>query len=205
MKIVKPQLVTFDLSHKDPCVEIERVARTCYQSRDKMEPGKAGPFVRRLVRRGHLAMLEFVDATATFVCDRGMSHELVRHRLASFAQESTRYCNYSKGKFDAEITCVQQTATDREGDPVAQIIYEAAWKSAESAYNTLIDVGVSPQEARAVLPIGLRTEIVMKCNLREWLHVIGLRDSPAAHPIIRALVGQVKERLLSRVPEIFEE
>ena len=139
-----------------------------------------------------------LDKTLLFVCDRGVSHEIVRHRVASFCQESTRYCNYSKGRFGGEISVIKPLYLD-EGTPGYRI-WEHGCESAETAYFDLLDCGCSPQEARAVLPNSLKTEVIMTANIQEWQHFIGLRTSSAAHPQMREVATQARHALLKELP-----
>lgn len=182
---------------------IERAARTCYKSEDKINPGSAEKLVRMLRDRGHHAMLEFGYAEAKIVADRGLTHELVRHRLASYAQESTRFCNYSKGKFQSEITVIEQPGLE-SGKPGRGIWLEAMC-AAETAYLNLIEKGVHPQIARSVLPIGLKTEITIGANTREWRHIFTMRCAKTAHPIIRGVMLRVLEEFNKKMPAIYED
>ncbi len=138
-----------------------------------------------------------------FVCDRGVSHELVRHRLAAYSQESTRYANYSKEKFGNEITVVKPSFWEENSEEYK--IWESAMQSAEKAYMDLLRQGAKPQEARSVLPNSLKTEIVMSCNFREWRHVFSLRCSRASHPQIREIMLALLFDLQSRIPILFEK
>jgi thymidylate synthase (FAD) len=164
---------------------IERAARTCYQS----EGDDPGGMFEKLYTRGHHAMLEFGHMTVRFVCDRGVSHELVRHRLCSFAQESTRYVNYNK-----RMTVVRPS-TFSSWPVIIQESWEGAMLNCEIVYDRMIRDGLPPQEARAVLPTCLKTEIVVDANLREWLHIIELRYSKKAHPDMRHLMGLLVPQL----------
>jgi len=214
MNIVKPTIeVTFWVPEAEqveegfyqPSVEesIEKAARTCYKSESKITAGSAEKFVRMVRERGHYAMLEFGWATAKITADRGLTHELVRHRLASFAQESTRYCNYSKGKFQSEITVVEQPGIP-SGTP-QRMVWLDAMAAAEKSYLQLIELGVSPQEARSVLPIGLKTEITIGANTREWRHIFEMRCAPAAHPIIRGVMLGALRLFSERMPSLYED
>jgi thymidylate synthase (FAD) len=187
---------------------IEHYGRICYRSEDKITEESASRFVKRLYDSGHHAMLEFCDAAVIYSCDRGMSHEHVRHRLASFAQESTRYVAYSKDKFGGEITVIEQPGiASAEGSKgtVARQTFVDAMVNAETAYLKLIECGIKPQEARAVLPIGLKTKLAVKTNLREWLTIFNLRCDTPAHPIIRECTKAVLKVLCERAPSIFTD
>ena len=179
---------------------IEKVARTCYKSEGKITKGSADKLISKLYHHGHHAMLEFADATFRITCDRGISHELVRHRLCSFAQESTRYCNYSQTRFNNEIQVIAPpNLTNLEYS-----IWFNTMEHCESTYNSLIRSGCKPGIARAVLPTCLKTEINVKANLREWLHIVKLRSSKAAHPQIREIAGMIQEALAKEVPVLFD-
>jgi thymidylate synthase (FAD) len=169
--------------------------------------------VKSLISRGHEAMIEFFDITVKFTCDRGVSHEIVRHRLASYAQESTRYCNYSKDKFDNQITFIipcwidverlNQPYDEQERRPEG--IWYASLLTAEASYNLLIEKGWQPQQARSVLPNSLKTEINVKMNLREWRHFFRLRCATAAHPQMRELAIPLLKELKIKIPVLFDD
>lgn len=182
---------------------IEAAGRVCYKSESKITDDSAAAFVRRIIRSGHEAVLEHCNISLKFVCDRGVSHEIVRHRLASYCQESTRYCNYSKGDFGGEITVIKPCYLDRE--TAAYSVWLTACAAAEVAYFKLLDWGNTPQEARAVLPNSLKTEVVMTANLREWRHFFRLRCSPAAHPQMREVATQALALLHGLVPVVFDD
>jgi thymidylate synthase (FAD) len=204
MKIINPNIkgIIFHIPEGYESIEefIEAVGRTCYKSEDKITYGSANDFVERLNAKGHHAMLEHAIATVRIEADRGLTHELVRHRLASYAQESTRWCNYSKGKFQRQITVIQQPGMT----PEQEQIWRQAMLTAETYYMTLIDTGVPAEIARSVLPIGLKSEIVITANLREWMHIFRLRCSPAAHPIIRGIMWEALRFFSQKVPSIFQ-
>ena len=204
MKIIKPSIeITFYMPEdsKSPEQAIEMAGRTCYKSEDKITEESSEKFVRMLRDRGHHAMLEFGYATARIIADRGLTHELVRHRICSFAQESTRYCNHGKGKFGSEITVVQQPGL--EG--VAFAIWKTALKDAERHYLSLLNLNVPPQIARSVLPIGLKSEIVIGANLREWRHIFEMRCAKAAHPIIRGVMLVALAQFGEKMPALYED
>jgi len=181
---------------------LEKVGRTCYKSEDQITDDSADKFVRMLSERGHGAMLEHCVASVKFICDRGVTHELVRHRIASFAQESSRYCNYTKDKFGNQISGILPPFQHMDS---SQRIWEDTLRVIEDSYQRLIKNGESPQLARSVLPISLKTEIWCTANLREWQHIFGLRCAKAAHPQIRALMLQVLKRFAVEIPSMFKE
>lgn len=201
MKIVK-QSVELLWATNRPEEQIERAGRTCYKSEDRITPASSGIFVRRLVDSGHHAMLEHATASFKIVTDRGVSHEIVRHRLVSYAQESTRYCNYSKDKFGKEITVIKPMAFEFV-DVRCQAIWRSAMEQSERAYFDLLEFGVTPEIARSVLPTCLKTEIVMTTNLREWKHFILLRMALSAHPQIRVIAKAIYQHLMLYAPNVF--
>ena len=151
----------------------------------------------------HESVLEHSSLTVKFVFDRGVSHELVRHRLAAYSQSSTRYCNYSKDKFGREIKVIKPLFFE-EGTEDYNLWYEGC-KHAEDTYMRLIDRGRSAQEARSVLPNSLATEIVMTANWREWRHVFKTRCAEAAHPQIREVMIPLRDEMVEILPEVFEK
>lgn len=178
---------------------IERAARTCYKSEDKIGEGTAGKMIRMLVEKGHEAMLEHASASFLCVTDRGVSHEIVRHRLASYAQESTRYCNYGKGG-QIVLSPMLEGLT-----PLQLARRQVLYDRCEEVYLAEVAEGVKPQQARDNLPTCLKTEIVWTANLREWRHILKLRTAPAAHPRMRELVGMISEYLTVMAPDVFAE
>lgn len=182
---------------------LEQCGRVCYKSEDKIEDGSAETFLKNIINRGHEAVLEHCSFTVKFICDRGVSHEIVRHRMASYCQESTRYCNYSKGKFNSEITVIKPCFL-KEGTS-GYSAWELSCKYAESTYFGLLDWGCTPQEARAVLPNSLKTEVVMTANIREWRHFLNLRCSTAAHPQMREVANKLLGMCKANIPILFDD
>ena len=205
MKIVEPsyEIVYLDPERDMKC--IERAARLCYKSEDKIKEGSDEQIIKFLIERGHEAMLEHSRMSVIFTVDRGVSHEMVRHRIASFAQESTRYCNYSKDKFGNEITVVKPSFLI--GDNSSRVFndWSRAMAECENRYFDMLAAECSPQEARSVLPNSLKTEIMVTCNYREWRNIFKLRTASNAHPdmreIMRALLAYVK----TQVPVVFDD
>ena len=186
--------------------KIEATARTCYKSEGKIQEGSAAKMVASLIKSGHEAMLEHASVTVKFVVDRGISHELVRHRLASFAQESTRYCNYSKDDFGSEITFIIPEYLEYKSE--GWNIWKESMKQAEDAYFKMLDFGLSPQQARAVLPNSLKTEVVMTANLREWRHFFKLRalgTTGKPHPQMLEVTVPLLEDFKQMIPVVFDD
>lgn len=184
---------------------IESAGRVCYKSEDKITDGSAESFVRRLIRSGHESVLEHAVLRARIVCDRGVSHELVRHRLASYSQESTRYCNYSQDKFGGEIAFVLPPWVSVPAQGKGDYIWVRSMQAAEDDYFALLDLGWSPQQARSVLPNSLKTELVMTANVREWRHFLRLRCAAAAHPQMREVACQLRDQMAAGAPVLAED
>lgn len=182
---------------------LELCGRTCYKSEDKITDGSAEKFLANIINRGHEAVIEHFNITVRFICDRGVTHEIVRHRLASYCQESTRYCNYSKEGFGKEITVIEPCYLDSLS--VDYAVWKLACERAEEAYFTLLARDRSPQEARAVLPTSLKTELVMTTNIREWRHFLKLRTSKAAHPQMREVANMLYEQFKAELPVLFSD
>lgn len=182
---------------------IERAGRTCYKSEDKITSESARAFVRKILASGHESVIEHVSISVRFICDRGLSHEIVRHRLASYSQESTRYCNYSKGKFGNGITLSPML----DGLTREQVERRLAlYKHIEQVYLAEIEEGVKPQQARDNLPTCQKTEIVMTCNVREWRWFFIKRAKAGAHPkMIRELAAPLLLAFQRRIPVLFDD
>ena len=187
---------------------IERAGRTCYKSEDKITPESAVRFVRGIMSHDppHESVIEHIVASMLFVTDRGVTHEIVRHRIASYSQESTRYCNYCKDQFGKELTFIWPVFwKGNTADPEKSMIWQSALGNIELAYMTLIELGATAQEARSVLPNSLKTEIVMTANMREWRHFFKLRCSPKAHPQMQDLAKKALGMFQERVPVLFDD
>ena len=204
MKIIKAGFhVLSQVNGTEILKSIEEAGRVCYKSEDKITDGSAEKFVANIIKRGHEAVLEHEKITVKFIVDRGVSHEIVRHRLAAYCQESTRYCNYAKGKFGEEITVIEPCFM-KEGYPGYQCWVEAC-EFAEQKYLEMLEDGRTPQEARSVLPNSLKTEVVMTANLREWRHFFKLRTSPAAHPQMREVAIPLLKEFQRLIPVVFDD
>ena len=196
---------------------IERIGRVCYKSEDKItEDGEsAKKFVKMLINNHHEAMIEHSTLSVLFTVDRGVSHEMVRHRIASFAQESTRYVNYAKDKFGSEIAVIDiQEGIERDSkmknmdaDNIGEIYVEwlNAMKDAEKHYMAMIELGATPQIARSVLPNSTKTNITITANYREWRTFFKLRTAPDAHPQIRDVAIPLLNELKQRIPVVFDD
>lgn len=202
--------VSVDFVTDDSLRLIELCGRTCYKSEDKITEFSSREFVQKINNLGHESVLEHSAMTVKFICDRGVSHELVRHRLCSFSQESTRYCNYKGGVTfvippwlkmrEGKYTKIDDFLV---GEPGVIWYNHMLW--CEKNYIQLLGVGWSPQQARSVLPNSLKTEIVMTTNFREWRHIFKLRCSSAAHPQMRELMIPLLGRCKEIIPVIFDD
>lgn len=208
MKIIKAgyEILT-DISEGgvEELQHIEKIGRVCYKSEDKItEDGEsAKKFVKMIIDRGHEAMIEHSSLSVKFTVDRGVSHELVRHRIASFAQESTRYCNYSKDKFDNGVTFIKPFFFEDDCEKYAEWL--SAVDIAEQSYLKLLEFGATPQEARSVLPNSTKTEITITANYREWRNFFKLRTAKAAHPQMREVTVPFLAELKKKLPIIFDD
>lgn len=189
---------------------IEEAGRTCYKSEDKIGPGTAEIFATMILKQGHESVIEHASVTVRIICDRGVTHEIVRHRLASYSQQSTRYCDYVGGQVEFVIPPWVDVAVGRCEDVngVAKNHEDFIWLMnmlrAEEDYKGLRNRGWKPEQARSVLPNSLKTEIVMTANLREWRHFFKLRTSPASHPQMREIAIPLLAEFQSQVPILFD-
>lgn len=194
---------------------VEKVGRTCYKSEDKMTDNSAEGFIRRLIARKHGAIIEHASVTLRFFIDRGVSHEAVRHRIASYGQESTRYCNYLQEKFGSEVTYIDLRKGMELDTKVSQLDHETfeliysewvqACEDAERHYFRMLRLGATPQIARSVLNNSTKTELCVTMNMREWRHFCTLRCDITAHPQMREAAQIALDMLYTRYPVFFED
>jgi thymidylate synthase (FAD) len=210
MKFLDPsyQILT-KLDGKEILKSIEIAGRTAYKSEDRITDNSANNFIELLIKRGHLSVIEHQSFSVRFIVDRGISHEIVRHRLASFTQESTRYCNYSKDKFGNELNFIRPIFWDgcpeSDEDCEKHAILEETLLHIEKSYSKLIKLGALPQEARSILPNILKTEIVVTANLREWRVIFKQRTAKTAHPQIREVMQPLLDEIKMLIPVIFDD
>lgn len=204
MKEIRPYFeIMDDIDGAKILQKLERCGRVCYKSEDKITEGSAEKFIGMILKSGHESVLEHEKLTVKFICDRGVTHEIVRHRIASYSQESTRYCNYSKDKFGNELTFIRPCFWADDSEEYA--VWKQAMKDIEKTYVKLISLGAKPEEARSILPNSLKTEIVCTMNLREWRHFFRLRTAERAHPQIREISVALLDELKKRIPVIFDD
>ena len=214
MKLIKPSYKILTDLNEVPKI-IERAGRCCYKSEEKIKEGTADPFCKMLIGRGHESVIEHASMMVKFTIDRGVSHEMVRHRLCSFSQESTRYCNYSPtGKVGEMVFIIPPWVDIEEGNyasyepPSSLSFADTHWyrsmQYAEDTYNHLIAAGWKPEQARSVLPNSLKTELIVTANMREWRHIFKLRTAEAAHPQMREIMIPLSQECKKLLPCIFE-
>lgn len=204
MRIIEPYFEILDeLDGKKMLQKIERIGRVCYKSEELITEDSAEKFIGNILKRGHESVIEHEKISVKMVCDRGVTHEIVRHRVASYSQESTRYCNYQKDKFGNELTFIKPVFWKEDSPEYA--LWKESMQQIEDQYMKLIEMGASAQEARSILPNSLKTEIVVTMNLREWRHFFRLRTAGAAHPQIREIAGMVLEEFRRQIPVVFDE
>ncbi len=196
MNIVNPSVtIVTPINAEQVYNFLEGCGRTAYKSEDKISAGSAERFLKMIVSSGHESVLEHFNITVRIICDRGVTHELVRHRLAAYTQESTRYCNYEKLGFDV----IQPPFSTLEGANV----WLSAMEDAERHYEEMVNVGEKPEIARSVLPNAIKTEIVCTMNIRTWRHVLKQRTSRAAHPQINEIVVMILDEFKNKLPLLF--
>lgn len=221
MKIIEPYIVLEDdINGEEILKKIERIGRVCYKSENNIKEGSAERFISNLINRHHESVLEHVSISVRVICDRGVSHEIVRHRLASYSQESTRYCNYSNDKFGNELTFIKpcwfkssvedfNEYANNDNYTVGLSVDELEWIALmiliEDFYSLITNDEWTPEQARSILPNSIKTEIVMTMNLREWRHFFKMRCDKAAHPQMRQIANMILDTFKEKIPVIFND
>ena len=205
MKIIAPSVeLVEDFDAAAVMKKIERAGRVCYKSEGNIKDDSAEKFIRGIIKRGHESVIEHATVSFKIICDRGVTHELVRHRIgASYSQESTRFCDYSAGKFGGELTFIKPCFWQEDDDNFK--IWLSAMELAEKNYLALRAGGARPEEARSILPNSLKTEIFVTMNLREWRHFLKLRTAKAAHPQMREVALKIYKILAEKLPAVFDD
>ena len=211
MNTMKPSVEIIDMEDYDKIVKkIEKIGRVCYKSEGSITDDSAERFISNILKRGHESVIEHEAVTVRMVCDRGVTHEIVRHRIASYSQESTRYCNYAGDKFGNQISVIDIACgfhydLTKENDKAKYDAWAEAMENAEQSYFKMLALGASPQEARSILPNSLKTEIVMTMNLRSWRNFFRLRLDHHAHPQMREVAAIAFEEFKTRLPIFFAD
>ena len=197
MKIIQPSVEILTPLDGDYILKfLERIGRVCYKSEDKITEGSAGKFIRNLIKSGHESVIEHYSITVKVICSRAISHQIVRHRIGSYSQESQRYVSYKDG-----IEVIERPGL--KGEALKE--WEGAQQRSIDSYRRLIELGIKPEVARDVLTNAAATEIVMTLNPRQWRHFCRLRTSPAADPQMRVIAGMILKEFKANIPVIFED
>lgn len=202
LEVRDPEIQIFDDSSIGSILnKLELAGRVCYKSEGRIGPGTAHDLIRRVIDKGHESVLEHCSLSARFTCDRGVTHELVRHRVCSFSQESTRFCDYNGGP----IQVISPWWINGEEVRTKYRLWFSAMENAAVTYKAMREAGASPQEARSVLPNSLKTEIVVTANIREWRHMFKVRCAKDAHPDFRRLMVPLLHEFDKMVPVVFTD
>lgn len=206
MKSIKPSIEIMTTEDYESMIKrIELAGRTCYKSEENVKEDSAERFIMAIINKNHESVLEHANVTVRVICDRGVTHEIVRHRIASYSQESTRYCNYSNDKFGSKVTMIDIASgfkydLENENDLKKYNVWMSAMGNAEKSYFEMLELGATPQEARSVLPNSLKTEIVMTMNVRSWRNFFKLRCSKDAHPQMREVAEMIFREFNAKYP-----
>lgn len=204
VKIIAPSVeVITPLDGEAILKHLELCARNCYKSEDKITADSARKMIKKLIEMGHEAMIEHFNLTVKFICDLGAYKDLTRHRHASFAIESTRYCNYFKGKFGSELSIIKP-CNILENTPEYKLWYNTM-QTIENNYNAMAELGCKPDQLRMLLPHSIKADVILTANLREWRHIFKLRCAPAAHPSVQQIMRMLFRELKSKIPVIFDD
>jgi len=206
MQVIKPSIEIMTTEDYESMIKrIELAGRTCYKSEESVKEDSAERFIMAIMNKNHESVLEHASVTVRVICDRGVTHEIVRHRIASYSQESTRYCNYADDKFGNKITLIDIASgfgydLKDEKDFEKYATWVEAMENAEKSYFRLLELGATPQEARSVLPNSLKTEIVMTMNVRAWRNFFKLRCAKDAHPQMREVAEMIFREFNAKYP-----
>jgi thymidylate synthase (FAD) len=204
MKIIEPSVeLVDDFDVAAVMKKIERAGRVCYKSEGNITCDSAEKFIRAIIKRGHESVIEHAVVSFKIICDRGVTHELVRHRIASYSQESSRFCDYSAGKFGGELTFIKPCFWQDDDENFK--LWKETMAQLEKNYLALRAGGARPEEARSILPNSLKTEIFVTMNLREWRHFLKLRTAKAAHPQMREVALKIYKILVEKLPAVFDD
>lgn len=204
MRIIEPGFEFMEEVDAEKMIKkIERAGRICYKSESNISEDSAEKFIRNIIKRGHESVLEHGSISVKIICDRGVTHEIVRHRLASYSQESTRYCNYSAEKFGNEITVIKPCFWAEDSAEYA--IWKESMELLEKNYMALLSAGAKPEQARSILPNSLKTEIAVTMDIREWRHFFRLRADKKAHPQMREIAEKMLAAFKEKLPVLFED
>jgi len=206
MKVIKPSieiLTPFDFMVEQLKI-IELAGRNCYKSEDKICEGSYNKMIGMLRTLKHESVMEHASITVRMIGSRAMSHQLVRHRIAAYSQESQRYCNYGKGKFGSQITFIEPIGFDSWSE-TARLNFTKGLESSEQFYLQSIQDGVKAEDARGLLPNQVKTEVVVTMNLRSWRHFLKLRCDKHSQSEIRFLAKEILKAFHMEMPIVFKD
>lgn len=204
MKIIESSVeLVQKLNPEEIMKHIERAGRVCYKSESNISDTSAEKFISNIIKSGHESVIEHVSITFKIICDRGVTHEIVRHRIASYSQESSRYCDYSGNKFGGELTFIKPCFWNESDENFK--LWKDTMAQLEKNYLTMRKNGAKPEQARSILPNSLKTEIFVTMNLREWRHFLKLRTASRAHPQMREVAIKIYKILNENLPILFSD
>ena len=204
MKIIEPSVELVQNLNTDEIMKhIEKAGRVCYKSESNISDTSAEKFIANIVKSGHESVIEHISVTFKIICDRGVTHEIVRHRIASYSQESSRYCDYSGNKFGGELTFIKPCFWSEDDENFK--LWQKTMAEIEQVYLTMRKNNARPEQARSILPNSLKTEIFVTMNLREWRHFLKLRTDKRAHPQMREVAIKIYKILNEKLPVIFSD
>lgn len=206
MRIIKPSVEIMQEIDGDKILKhLELCARNCYKSEGNIteDTSSAIKMINKLIELDHTAMLEHYNITVKLICDIGVYKDLTRHRHASYAIESTRYCNYSKDKFGNEISFIKPCNIEELSDLWNE--WAGQMKEVEITYRKMAELGAKPDQLRMILPHSTAASVVMSANIREWRHIFKLRCSKAAHPSVREVMLMLLNEFHSKIPVLFDD
>ena len=204
MKIIEPSVELINEIDAEKIMRhIELAGRVCYKSESRISDNTAEKFIANILKSGHESVIEHISLTFKIICDRGVTHEIVRHRLASYSQESSRYCDYSNDKFGNELTFIKPCFWSEDDENF--LLWKDTMAQLERTYLEMRKNGARPEQARSILPNSLKTEIFMTANLREWRHFLKLRTATRAHPQMREVALKIYKILNENLPVLFSD
>ena len=204
MKIIEPSVELINEIDAEKIMRhIELAGRVCYKSESRISDKTAEKFIANILKSGHESVIEHISLTFKIICDRGVTHEIVRHRLASYSQESSRYCDYSNDKFGNELTFIKPCFWAEDDENF--LLWKDTMAQLEKTYLEMRKNGARPEQARSILPNSLKTEIFMTANLREWRHFLKLRTATRAHPQMREVALKIYKILNENLPVLFSD
>jgi len=203
IKIIEPRVEYYlNWDYEELIKFLERSGRTCYKSEDRITPDSAEKFIKMIIKRKHESVLEHVNLSVLFIGSRAFSHQLVRHRIGvAYSQESMRFCNYNKNE-ELEVICPSSIKYHKEAFKTWKYMMETDYR----CYRSMIEEGIKPEDARFVLPNGVKTEVFTTMNIRQWRHVFYDRAlNPHAQWEIKELMQDVLKTFYKKYPVLFED